>query len=143
MLRVHHLPVMLLLGAGSIGGAACTAESSVEDEASVATTLTDSSVSVSTSSAPAGTITFDVRNDGTTTHELYVFRTDLAADALPIEDDKVSEDTDGVEFIAEVEDIAPGTAKPLTVDLTAGTYVVLCNIPGHYAAGMRTAFEVT
>ena len=60
-----------------------------------------------------------------------------------IEDDKVSEDADGVEFIAEVEDIAPGTAKPLIVDLTAGTYVVLCNIPGHYAAGMRTGFEVT
>ena len=55
----------------------------------------------------------------------------------------VSEDADGVEFIAEVEDIAPGTAKPLTVDLTAGTYVVLCNIPGHYADGMRTGFEVT
>jgi uncharacterized cupredoxin-like copper-binding protein len=143
MRRVNHLPVLLLLGVGAIGGAACTAESSAEDAGSVGTTLTDTSVSVSTSSAPAGTITFDARNDGTTTHELYVFRTDLAADALPIEDDKVSEDADGVEFIAEVEDIAPGTAKPLTVDLPAGTYVVLCNIPGHFAAGMRTGFEVT
>lgn len=143
MPRVHHLPVMLLLGVGSIGGAGCAAESSIEDGASVGTTLTDTSVSVSTSSAPAGTITFDARNDGTTTHELYVFRTDLAADALPIEDETVSEAADGVEFIAEVEDIAPGTAKPLTVDLRAGTYVVLCNIPGHYADGMRAAFEVT
>jgi uncharacterized cupredoxin-like copper-binding protein len=30
----------------------------------------------------------------------------------------------------------------LTVDLAAGSYVLLCNLPGHYESGMRTAFDV-
>jgi len=29
-----------------------------------------------------------------------------------------------------------------TVDLEAGTYQLVCNLPGHYEAGMHTVFTV-
>jgi uncharacterized cupredoxin-like copper-binding protein len=31
----------------------------------------------------------------------------------------------------------------LTLDLTPGHYAVVCNLPGHYAAGMRQDFWST
>jgi uncharacterized cupredoxin-like copper-binding protein len=112
-------------------------------DGAVATTLTDTSVSASPASAAAGSITFAASNQGTTTHELYVFATDLAGNQLPVEDRLVQESAEGVEFISEVEDIAPGTSKDLTVDLERGSYVLLCNVAGHDEAGMRTSFDVT
>jgi uncharacterized cupredoxin-like copper-binding protein len=136
--RTMSLPALVLAGFGAV---ACS-DGAADGGDGISTTLTDTAISVATSSAAPGSITFDARNDGTATHELYVFRTDLAPDALPVEDGQVREDADGVEFIAEVEDIAPGTTKPLTVDLDAGSYVLLCNLPGHYQSGMRAAFDV-
>ena len=49
----------------------------------------------------------------------------------------------------EVEDIAVGDTPTLTVDLTAGSYVLICNIcdeaeqESHHQEGMRTTFTVT
>jgi uncharacterized cupredoxin-like copper-binding protein len=127
-----------------VGLVACSSEQGAQGGgAPVATTITDTSLALSPASAATGTITFTATNDGSQTHELYIFRTDLPADQLPVADGKVSEDVDGVEFIAEVEDIAPGTSKDLTEDLAAGSYVLLCNIPGHYEAGIRAPFEST
>ena len=131
------LPAFVLAGAAL----SCAADAA-DTEGAVATTLTDTSVAVAPASAPAGSVTCDATNAGTATHELYVFRTDLPADELPVDNGEVPKTGDGVEFIAEVEDIAPGTTKPLTVDLDSGSYVLLCNLPGHYESGMRTAFDV-
>ena len=47
-----------------------------------------------------------------------------------------------MEVVDEVEDIAPSTSTSLTVTLEPGTYAMLCNLPGHYAQGMVTTFEV-
>jgi uncharacterized cupredoxin-like copper-binding protein len=37
----------------------------------------------------------------------------------------------------------PGKEKVLELSLPAGNYLLVCNIPGHYAAGMVTPFVVT
>ena len=37
----------------------------------------------------------------------------------------------------------PGATKALTLDLKPGTYLLVCNLPGHYAAGMWTVLTVT
>ena len=138
MLGKIALPLALVAILGTV---ACSSEA--DGGAAVTATLTDSSLELSPSSAAAGPITFQANNDGTTTHELYVFATDLPADELPVEDGKVQEDGEGVEFIAEVEDVAPDTSKDLAVDLEAGNYVLLCNIPGHYEAGIRGSFAAS
>jgi uncharacterized cupredoxin-like copper-binding protein len=55
----------------------------------------------------------------------------------------VNEDGQGVEHVDEVENVTPGATKQLAVDLKPGRYVLVCNIPGHYKLGMRTAVVVS
>ena len=102
--------------------------------------------------AAAGDVTFNITNNGPDhPHEFVVFRTDLAPDSLPTGDDGgVLEDGEGLELIDEVEEIAVDAAADLTVNLAAGSYVLLCNLveeeegelESHYQLGMRTAFGV-
>ena len=109
----------------------------------VGVTLADYSVTPDASSAPAGDVTFDITNDAEQTHEFVVFKTDLAADQLPTNDDgDVDEKGEGVEHIDEIEDIAGGSNESLTVNLDAGNYVLICNLPGHYRQGMHASFTV-
>ena len=44
---------------------------------------------------------------------------------------------------ALVEGIAAGSAGWVTLDLAPGRYELVCNLPGHYAAGMYTLLTVT
>jgi uncharacterized cupredoxin-like copper-binding protein len=83
-----------------------------------------------------------VRNEGPSTHEFVVVRTDLNPSSLPQENGVVSEETPGVEVVDEIEDIEAGQNKQLSVDLAAGDYVLLCNVSGHYQLGMFTEFTV-
>jgi uncharacterized cupredoxin-like copper-binding protein len=101
-------------------------------------------------SATAGTVTFDVTNAGPDdVHEFVVIKTDLAPDALPTnKDGTVDEEAAGLEPQGEVEDVAVGDTQSLTLDLSAGNYVFICNIyeddthEAHYQEGMRVAFTV-
>jgi uncharacterized cupredoxin-like copper-binding protein len=113
------------------------------DSGGVGVTEADFSITLDESSAPAGDVTFDIQNDAEQTHEFVVFKTDLAPDALPTnEDGDVDEEGEGVQHIDEVEDIAGGSSAELTVNLDSGAYVLICNLPGHYAQGMHTEFTV-
>ncbi len=103
-------------------------------------TLNDTSIRLSATAIPTGNITFNVRNAGTITHEFEVFGTDLADDALPVENSVVR--SDQLEDESEVEDVAPGTTVDFDVTLDPGHYVAICNLPGHYLAGMHVAFTV-
>jgi hypothetical protein len=42
-----------------------------------------------------------------------------------------------------IEDMSSGSSGRMTVRLSPGTYVLFCNVPGHYAAGQHTTFTVT
>jgi len=50
---------------------------------------------------------------------------------------------DSLDLIDEQEDIAPSTTATLTVDLEAGSYILMCNVNGHYQQGMHAGFTVT
>ncbi len=110
----------------------------------VTATLDDYTISLDTTDLSAGEHTFDVVNDAGQTHEFVIVRTDLAADQLPTDESgDVDETGEGIEPVDEVEDVEGGTTKSLTVDLEAGSYVVLCNLPGHYRQGMHTTLTVS
>ena len=95
-------------------------------------------------SVPAGQVSFDIQNEGPQTHEFVIFKTDLDPANLPTnEDGTVDEEGKGVKHIDEVEDVAACTAESLSVDLAAANYVLICNLPGHYASGMHTAITVS
>lgn len=114
----------------------------------IGTTLSEYKIELSSESASAGEVTFDVTNNGEKVHEFLVLKTDLAADALPTKEEVGTtvvdeEGAEGLELIDEVEDVAPGSDASLTVELEAGSYVLLCNVAGHYEEGMFQAFTVS
>ncbi len=89
--------------------------------------------------APVGKITITAPNQGKLSHELVLIHTNLAVDKLPLVSGgaEVDEDSFGeANLPGEIGDVEPGDTKSLTVTLPAGRYVVLCNIEGHYKAGM-------
>lgn len=86
----------------------------------------------------AGNVKFTAVNDGSAPHELVVLKTDVPAGDLPVKDGRVSE-TDSVGEIGELES---GKSGKTAIDLKAGKYVLVCNISGHYAQGMRTELTV-
>jgi len=106
----------------------------------------------------AGTVTFAVTNAGELTHEFIVYSNldDVPTGNLPInaeEDvaDLVEENIIGAAPYATPpivpSDKEPGAADhripgggwgaELTVDLAAGKYILLCNLPGHYTGGKQ------
>jgi uncharacterized cupredoxin-like copper-binding protein len=117
----------------------------------VGVTLQEFAVGTDRTSVAAGSVTFNIENKGPDdTHEFVVIRTDLDPTALPTEaNGAVAETGEGMEVVDEVEDIPVGDTPTLKVDLTAGSYVLICNIfdeaeqESHYKEGMRTAFTVT
>jgi uncharacterized cupredoxin-like copper-binding protein len=112
----------------------------------IGATLSDFKIDLAETSATAGEVTFDIQNDGPSTHEFVVFKTDLAPDALPtIEDENglpLVDEAGGLEPVDEVEDIPADSSAELTVTLDAGSYVIICNIPDHYQQGMHAGFTV-
>jgi uncharacterized cupredoxin-like copper-binding protein len=117
--------------------AACTESGG---DADLQVSLQDDAVTLDPTSGQAGSITFGATNDGSQTHEIEIFSGDVDPSTLPVEDNVAS--TEGLELVDEIEDIAPGSSADLTVDLEAGTYVIMCNLPGHFAQGMYATFEV-
>ena len=109
-------------------------------------------VKVDTASVPAGATTFKIDNVGTTHHELAIYRTDVAAGELPLDDeDKAVLDAAGeageAVYVTPVRGdpdhrIRDGRGVDYTLDLEPGAYVLLCNLAGHYKAGQYTAFTV-
>ena len=108
----------------------------------IAARLDEYAIGLDRDSAPSGRITFDIRNDGRRVHEFVVLRSDDAQDALPSEGNEVNEHAVG-NLVDEAEDIRPRTTVTLGVGLKPGKYVLICNLPGHYARGMHAAFRVT
>jgi len=117
------------------------ATTGVAGDGTIVTTEKDFGIALEETSTPAGSTTFDIANDGPSTHEFVVFKTDLAEDTLPVDGSTVTEGN--LDLVDEVEDIAPGVGTSLTVNLEPGSYVVICNVEGHYAAGMHAALTVT
>ena len=121
-----------------------TASCSGDDDGGIGVTLADFTVTADPDSASAGEVTFDVTNDAEQTHEFVVFKTDLAADQLPTDEGgDVDEAGAGVELVDEIEDIEGGSTQSLTVNLDAGSYVLICNLPGHYQQGMHASFTAS
>jgi uncharacterized cupredoxin-like copper-binding protein len=120
--------------------AAATATEDDHGGATVAVALSEWAVAPEVASAGHGETTFTVANEGAAPHELVVVRTDLGAEELPTDAGLVDESA--VEVLGRTSQMAAGTTEQLTVDLEDGSYVLVCNIPGHYDLGMRVAFTV-
>jgi uncharacterized cupredoxin-like copper-binding protein len=106
--------------------------------------LKDFKVEQEATAVPAGTVSFRIRNQGPTTHEVIVVRTDRAPDKLPLQGDglTVDEEGPGIKFLEEVEGLDIDDRQTLVLDLAPGHYVLYCNLEGHYLGGMYEALTV-
>jgi uncharacterized cupredoxin-like copper-binding protein len=138
----------------ALGVSACSGDDDEGGNAgtAVSITLQEDTVTASRASAPAGAVTFNVRNTGQEVHEFVIIKTDLAEGMLPMANGSVDETGAGLTVIDEIEDIPPSGSGTLNVQMTAGKYVLVCNvveeaadgavIANHYAEGMHMAFTV-
>ncbi len=154
--RSRIFVALLVLGLALIVAAACgdddddgetpaAGETPAVGETPAATTsvgvgLTEFAVNPAQDAADAGTLTFSVSNDGAIVHNFLAIKTDLAADALPTANAQVDEAQ--LDVVASIPDFAAGETQEVSADLEAGSYVLICNVPGHYDLGMRAAFTV-
>jgi len=102
--------------------------------------LADNKITVNVPSIKAGKIKIGVRNLGTMEHSFEVLKTDLPPDKLPVDGASAKAKEDGK--VGEIPSIPAGKSAALTLDLTPGKYVFICNIAGHYQIGMHTGFTV-
>lgn len=102
---------------------------------------------------PAGRVEFAVANEGAIEHEVIFIRTDADSSDLPpdgaggaAEDGAVtpigSAHGDGGDPAHVGTHFHAGGGGTVSVDLEPGRYAVICNLPGHYAAGMHANIEV-
>ena len=73
-----------------------------------------------------------------------IFKACISSDdpALPYDakEDKVVEES--IHSLGEVSEIKPGGHGTLALQLKPGSYLLLCNQPGHYHAGMYSTLAV-
>jgi uncharacterized cupredoxin-like copper-binding protein len=108
-------------GYGAAGGAA-QATTTTSGGEKVDMSLTDFALDPADPTVNAGTVTFDVANDGQTTHALEV---------------------EGPGEEVETDDLSPGGTAKLTVDLNEpGTYEMYCPVGNHREMGMEGQITV-
>jgi uncharacterized cupredoxin-like copper-binding protein len=91
----------------------------------------------------AGAITFDVTNwSRWMLHEMTIIALDKDTSPPPYDYARAQVRESQVKILGEVSDLKPNSSKSLDVTLPPGLYLLICNLPGHYAAGMMTPLNV-
>jgi uncharacterized cupredoxin-like copper-binding protein len=100
-------------------------------------------VNVSPKSVRRGYVRFKVTNLASSLiHELIVARLADESKPLPFIAGKNMVDVEAVRTLGQVSEINPTKTASLTIEMTPGKYLLYCNLPGHYMAGMWTVIEV-
>ena len=86
-------------------------------------------------SVKAGKVTFAATNTGQVEHELMIERVPLMMDGPGRPNEEAAQ--------GMIEDMEPGDSGKMTLKLAPGSYVLFCNVTGHYAAGQHIRFNVT
>ena len=117
----------VLAGTTALTLAACGSEDPAAAGAAptddIAVAASDEACEVASTELPAGVHQFSITNSGSKVTEFYVY-------------------ADGDRVMAEVENIAPGVARELRVELPAGAYETACK-PGMVGDGIRSALVVS
>jgi uncharacterized cupredoxin-like copper-binding protein len=125
-----------VVGASALGAALLLPGAMADASTSLSVKLTEFKVKPAKKSISHGKVTFVVKNAGTMGHELVVIKTSKKASALA-KGGKASEKGS----VGEVE-LAAHKTKRLTLNLKKGHYALICNIGGHYMAGMHADLTV-
>ncbi|HET7536081.1 MAG TPA: plastocyanin/azurin family copper-binding protein [Candidatus Didemnitutus sp.] len=118
----------------------------------VAITLLDPSVDPSNSGmviktdatkVKAGRVTLEaVNRSKDLVHEVLVIPAPADGKDLPYDTKTGTIIEKRVHSLGEISELKPGARGKITLNLKAGTYILLCNQPGHYKSGMSTKLVV-
>jgi iron uptake system component EfeO len=121
----HRALSAAALGIAALVLAGCVAKTDVAASDALSVDSTDAGCEVSAATATSGTLAFEVTNSSGQVSEFYLLA------------------EDGLRIVGEVENIAPGAARTLTVVAQPGDYYTLCK-PGMVGEGVgRASFTVT
>ena len=110
----------------------------------VGATLSEWRVGLSRTTFDRGRYTFHIANVGSVQHELIAFKLPSAGSVVPLDaKNDVNEEASSLDKATDGDNIDPGKQQTRTIDLTSpGTYVFMCNLPGHYHLGMHIVVTV-
>lgn len=120
-------PALALLALGAlVTGCTQNAETDTKDASARSISVESSAdeCALSATEAPAGKLTFSIKNTGSDVTEFYLLA------------------PDGLRIISEVENIGPGLTRDLTVVAPEGSYITACK-PGMIGDGIRVDFTAT
>lgn len=140
VLKSTVVSVAMIAALGACGSDSNDSSDSTSND--ITGSVAEWTVETDATTAKAGEVVFTITNDGTIGHEFLVVKTDIAPGEIPLDGDHFAEPTDGLEVIDEIGEFAKGTTETLTLNLEAGSYQLVCNLPDHYSAGMYTSFTV-
>ncbi|GAA2546287.1 iron uptake system component EfeO [Neomicrococcus aestuarii] len=121
------VPLALIAGLGLTGctsNAQPSSATGTEAGGPIAVSSTDTECTLTASETSSGTVTFNVKNDGTQVTEFYLIA------------------SDGNRIVGEVENIGPGLSRQLTVIAGPGSYTTQCK-PGMVGDGITQDFTLT
>ena len=141
-----------VIGAGTVVLMSCVASIARADtavnialrDASSGGNLSGMKMTATPDSVKAGRIKINATNESQgLVHEVIVVASLLNGGKLPY-DEKVGRVIESrIKDLGEVSDLPPGKSGSLTLNLTPGNYLLICNQPNHYQAGMWTRLTVT
>jgi uncharacterized cupredoxin-like copper-binding protein len=139
-------PLSLCLASGIAVSAASAMQNEIRVELldpSAGISMKGMAIDARPSTIHSGKVTFNVVNRSRTlTHELVLVRLDYTNRQLPYDQSAAEVNEEAITRIGEVSDLPPGGHGSLTATVPPGRYLLICNEPGHYSAGMHVALTV-
>lgn len=106
--------------------------------------MTGMKMTATPDSVKAGRVTIHATNQSQgVVHEVIVVRPPANGAKLPYDDNTGLVIEKRINDLGEASDIPPGKSGSLTLTLMPGNYLLMCNQPNHYQAGMWTKLTVT
>jgi len=135
---MRKLTLMLVAAVVVVVSVGALTAKAITSNKAVAVTLNEFNVIPAVQGAPAGSVTFTVKNTGKIEHEFVVLKTARPAGSLAIPNGEASERGN----VGEIGSVKPGQQKKVTLTLKKGHYSLLCNLSGHYKSGQFVDFYV-
>jgi uncharacterized cupredoxin-like copper-binding protein len=113
------------------------------EDASEGGNLAGMKMTATPDSVKAGRVTIHASNKSQAlVHEVIVVRPPPHDAPLPYDESAGRIIEKKIKDLGEVADLPPGKSGSLTLRLTPGNYLLVCNQPNHYKAGMWTKLIV-
>ena len=145
MAKLRYL--LLLLGLCALGTAFDSGLALAGQTVRIGLQETDDGAMIMVTSAEsvkAGKVTFEVTNKShDIQHEFLIAPLKGSLQDVPYDEAQSAVEESALKGVKELGDLDPDKSGKMTLRLKAGKYLLFCNLPGHYKAGMHHVLTVT